>query len=89
MANKRKDGNSFYEARRRKETALAELRELEVAKAKGEAVPIADFLKWIEPLIIETVRLIECSSMTEDEKFNLRTAIAKVYEPKIETAKKD
>ena len=36
------DGATLYEARRRKEAALAGLRELELAKARGELLPAED-----------------------------------------------
>lgn len=48
-----KDGKeSFAEAQRRKEIALADLRELELATGRGELVKLAEVNAWISGMVV-------------------------------------
>ena len=53
------DGVTLYEAKRRKELALAGLRELELAKAKGELLPASEVLEgWQAAIARSRARLL-------------------------------
>jgi hypothetical protein len=54
-----KDGDeSYFEAQRRKEIALANLRELELAIKSGELVPVAEINAWVAGNIVEARNIL-------------------------------
>lgn len=62
MANREgaPEGASLSDARRRKELALAELREIELAKEKGSLVPVRDAqIRWVGLITAARTRLLE------------------------------
>jgi phage terminase Nu1 subunit (DNA packaging protein) len=62
MANREgaPEGPSLADARRRKELALAELREIELAKEKGSLIPARDVeLRWAGIIMSARTRLLE------------------------------
>jgi hypothetical protein len=52
------DRISFTEAQRRKETALAELRELELAKARGEVAPTKEINQYVATMILRAREIL-------------------------------
>jgi hypothetical protein len=49
---------SFYEAQRRKEVALADLRELELKTKNGDLVPVAEINAWVAGMIVEARNIL-------------------------------
>lgn len=72
---------SLHAALTRKEIALAELRETELAEKRGKLVDVDEFHRRYAPIHIEIVRLIKVSSMSDPEKHSLLSKIAELHEP--------
>ncbi|HEY4359415.1 MAG TPA: hypothetical protein VGN17_00500 [Bryobacteraceae bacterium] len=52
------DEETFYEAQRRKEIALASLRELELQVKQGDLAPIAEVNAWVAGMIVEARNIL-------------------------------
>ena len=52
------DGESYFEAQRRKEIALADLRELELSLKNGDLVPVAEVNAWVAGMIVEARNIL-------------------------------
>jgi len=70
---------SLYEARRRKEVALATVREIEAAKLKGELVDVQELTAKLVRIGNAMRGIIEAvPGLTEDEKTQLCDRLAEV-----------
>jgi hypothetical protein len=75
-----KKAESLYAARARKEAALADIREMELRKLKGELVDVVECSKKWAAISAGMVSVILSSALTDDEKDALRSKLAELIQ---------